>query len=159
MAMNYIQLADEIALKMGYGYTSDQLIGWSHGIIEEIQINGYSVKQIPPTPATNGKVYGLDYNSMANRVINYCGYGHVSDILLKFCIGICNHILDKNNVIYDNPEISGKITSLNGVEMTQAVIDAGAFIYATTYLIQFCEAVCDHIMNNAFVDYNTDKIN
>ena len=160
MAMDGLQLADEIAAAMGYSPTSAQLQGFGKGIVEEVK-NGTATFGTTPSGHT---ISGIVFSSMANLIKTYGGFPSVSAELLALCDGVSSNIMDNAIVTYIGPPpnppiiepedawfLGGTISGLDGSSMANDVKDAVGFPSVSTLLLAKCTAIVDHIMNNAEV--------
>ena len=155
-------LADELRSALNFpAPTSDQLVGWAGGIVDEITQSGSATSRNIPGPHP---ISGLSGSSMANRVASAAGYDSVSPELLDFCNAISTHIQSFGQVFYTLPVpappgiqppmaffLNGTITGLNGPLLASAVAAQVGYPSVTPQLLAKCTALTNHIMLNALV--------
>lgn len=162
MATSIPQLAVEIRDAMGFpAPTSKQLIGFAHGILEELTQNGQATKHFM---ASGHKISGMTAPSLAGKIAQYAGYGYVSPQLLAFSNGVVTHIQTAGIVTYSAPPtappaippgadwfLDGKISGLSGPAMAALIVVNVGFPFTSSQLIKMCTAICSHIVDNAEV--------
>jgi len=159
MAMNFTQLADEIADAMGYSPTSDKIKAFAHGTVDEVK-TGLATFGGTPGPHP---ISGVTPSDMADLIKSYGGYPSVTSQLLGYCTGVSNHIMLAGQVYYASPPPStsdpigwhddGVILALSGAACALLVAAAAGYPSVSDKLEQECTAVVDHIMNNAEVNW------
>ena len=162
MSLNFNDLASDIATALNHpGDITVQVLGFSHGIIEELTTNGMATSRNTPGPHS---ISGMTDSSMAALVASYAGYGSVSSQLLNFCRAIVDHIQNDGQVFYDSPVenpplilpadawyLNGLISNLDGSTLATLVASYVGYGSVSTPLLQFCTAVVNYIMANAEV--------
>lgn len=161
MALNANGLAEEMRSAMGFpSPVSNELIGWSAGVVEEVLKGVATFGNIPgPHP-----IAGITGPGMAALIADYAGYGSVSADLLNFCTGVANHIVSSGVVTYTAPPpappaippaaawfLGGTISGLSGPAMAAQVAAATGFPGVSAELLNQCTAIANHIMANAQV--------
>ncbi len=161
MATQFTVLGPEIAVAMGYPAVNSYLLGFAHGILDELTMSGKATFGMIPSPHP---ISGMIPDSMASLIMGYCGYPSVSPDLTKFCTGVVNHIHMAGIVTYTAPPpappailppaawfLNGTISGLKGSMMAEEVRGQMGFPTISPKLLAECTAVCDHIIANAKV--------
>lgn len=160
MAMNYTQLADEIATAMGYSFTSTYILAFAHGTVDEIK-NGMATFGNTPSGHT---ISGIDASNMATLIMGYAGYPFISPQLVAYCNGVATHIMGSGIVTYIGPPpappvimppaawfLGGTISGLDGSACASLVKTLAGYPSVSPQLLAECTAVVDHVMANALV--------
>lgn len=158
MATSFPLLATEIATAIGQSYVTTQVMGFAHGILEELTQNGTATFGFTPTGHT---ISGMTAASMAGKIATYAGYGYASPELVNFCMGIVTHIQGAAIVTYTGPIfppppppgwfLGGTISGLSGPAMASLVQSYVGYPSVSPQLLAKCTAIANHIMTNASV--------
>lgn len=167
MAVNPNQLADEVRSAMGYpAPTSDQLVGWATGVLDELTQNGTATSRNIPGPHT---ISGMTGASMAAKIVAASNgtYGFISTELEAYCGAIASHIQSSGQVFYTAPIptnppppsesyfLNGTITGLDGPTLASLVASAVGYPFVSALLLAKCTAITSHIMSDAEVTDGT----
>ena len=163
MALNGTQLAESIRSIMGYPTpTSDQLIGWSTGIVNEIVFNGSATYGNTPS---GHPISGLSASSMADRIITEVSqYPVVTTQLIQFCAGIVEHIHSNAIVTYSSPiknppteplgwYLGGTISGMTAAGMAESIRSNVGYTTVSNLLLAECSAIVSHIHDFGQVEW------
>lgn len=163
MAVNPAGLSEEIRVAMGFPLpTSQQLIGWSTGVLDELTQSGTATSRNVAGPHT---ISGMTGPSMAARIVAASSgtYPFISPELTNYCNAIVQHIQTSGQVFYTGPVPGnppppsaswfegGTISGLSGPVLASLVVAQVGYPFVSTRLLAKCTAIVDHIQNNAEV--------
>ena len=161
MATNVNLLASEIATALGAPVTPE-IIGFSQALLDEFTGNCTATMNDYPTPHT---MSGMDESRLAtNSAIAMGKAGQETDMTIKYCKGIIDHIQNDGIVTYASKPPSstvppgeewmndGTISGLDGSAMASEIESNVGAPFMSPKLIAKCSAICDHIMTNAEVE-------
>lgn len=128
---------------------------------------------------SGGVVSGLSGSAMAPLVASDAGYPNVSSVLQTYCTQICNHVMtglvniDSGNVsgtctntplspgpLAAGAAMNGKLTGLSGSALASLIHNAVGYPGSVSQpLIQFCTAICNYLMSNSSIAFQTGNVN
>ena len=105
-------------------------------------------------------ISGVSSSNMARLIAINSGYGNVTATLLRFTEGVSEHINSAGVVTYTGPlppppppvfTENGTISGLVAATMAALISQKTGFSFVCDRLLRECEAIVDHIQNNALV--------
>jgi len=153
------EMAGEDAI-MFAGATSQHLVAWAQGVINELTINGSATFGTTPS---GHSISGLTDTSMAAYIVaELAFYDPATSKLIDFCDAICTHVESDAVVTYvspvglPNPALNylngGTISGMNGTVLANLVATTVGYPSTSSLLIAFCTAVVNYIHANAEVE-------